>query len=211
MTQAVVKFAGIVTMLLMSIILLPRFTPMDNHDLQTLLLPPDDCSAPCFMDIKAGETAEGDAFKYIHNHAWAKANPFFVQPINDINQHMLYWQWSGAQPKSVDANWQGQLQIFKNQAARIIVRTRVRLGDVWLLLGATEKGTTMLSESRPATDVTLVLVYPAESLLVRASVPKAFSRWAVWDSLVEIESTNPQSLDYFSRFTLPGVSLQSER
>lgn len=206
MTQAIIKLAGIINILLMGVILLPRVMPLDDHDLRMLLLP-DDCIAPCFMGIKAGETAEADAFRLIHDHAWVQADPFFVQPINDINLHMLYWKWSGQQPKIVDSNWQGQLQIFQHEAARMIVRTRAQLGDVWLLLGATEKGTVILSESRPATDVTLIFVYPPQSLLVRVNAPKSFSLWAVWDNLVEIEFTNPQAIDYFSRYALPSLSL----
>ncbi len=187
-------------------ILVPRFLPNDDHVIRTLLLPSKDCSAPCFMNVRAGNTDSTEAARLIAKHVWAQPSLFPMRSLNDMYERFVLWTWSGQQPAGINVHRPGQMRIYKNQAVGMIVDTTLPLGAVWLTLGATDKGTVSLAPSRSDINMMLVLVYPAQGLLVRVIIPKHFSQTVLWTSVVEVESTNTESMAYFSQYHLPALA-----
>lgn len=180
-----------------------RVQTVDDADLRALLLPPAGCPAPCFMNVRPGETDGNTALDSITRHQWVVNKPVYIQPINDINTHYIMWEWSSAQPARVDTVWQGLMLVHKKQVTAMTVRTTLSMGEVWLFLGGTEKGFIVPATSRPERDLTVIMVFPAESLLARITLPKQASMMAFWTAAVELESASPQSIDYFSQYVLP--------
>ncbi len=203
MTHQVSRTALFLIGLLVVIILALRLLPNDDASIRTLLLPPEGCAAPCFMNVRAGVTDSIEAAQLISKHVWAKSPPFFARSMNDMYMRYVIWQWSGQQPIGVDTSRQGQMQIYKGHASSIIFRTTLSLGAIWLVLGKTTHGTLSLSEVRSATDMMIVIVYPEQGLLVRVVVPKNTSPLELWKSLAEIESSNAQAIAYFGGYNLP--------
>jgi len=206
MTRQVVRIALFLNGLIVVLILALRLLPNDDTSIRTLLLPPNGCPAPCFMNIRAGVTNMVEASAIVKTHTWSKSLPFLLKPINDMSTRFILWQWSGQQPALVDTHRQGQIRFNGNQAVGVIVQTTIPLGEVWLALGATDKGRLALSELRPNSDVTLTAVYPAESLLVRVTVPAHSPQTALWSSRVEIESSNSQAVSSLVAYPLPSFA-----
>ncbi len=206
MTRGVLRTIIWVNGLLMIAILALRLLPNDDAAIKRLLLPPDGCAAPCFMDIRAGETDSVSATRIINSHEWAKSPPFFVRPIDDINTRYVYWQWSGQQPSGVDSQRPGKMRVYRDHIVGMTVRTRIPLGAMWLVLGETDQGTLSLPETRSDTEMMLIVVFPAQSLLVRVVVPKHVSQAVLWSSIAEIESANPEAMAYFGGYRLPSLA-----
>ncbi|MBI1280921.1 MAG: hypothetical protein GC179_22545 [Anaerolineaceae bacterium] len=203
MTKQVLRIVFFITGLFLLIILAFRLLPNDDDAIRALLLPSEGCPAPCFMNIRAGVTDSMEAARLISKHKWAQSTLFYMRSLNDMYERYVLWQWSGQQPAGVSVQRQGQMRIYKNQAVGMIVDTTIPLGSVWLVLGATDKGTVSLAETRSDTEMMLVMVYPKEGLLVRVVVPKHLSQAALWGSRVEIESSSEQSMAFFKAHDLP--------
>jgi hypothetical protein len=206
MTQAVLKIALFVNGLIVVMILALRLLPNDDASIRTLLLPPAGCPAPCFMNVRAGITDSNTAAQFIRQHGWAKSPPFIARSTNDMNIRYVLWQWSGQQPSGIDIHRQGQMHIYKDHAAAVVIRTTLPLGAVWLVLGKTNQGTLSLSDIRSNTDMLVIMAYPEQGLLVRVVVPKHASQTALWTSVAEIESGNADTIAYFGGFHLPVLS-----
>ncbi len=55
-------------------VLLIRAQPYDDSDLRAFLTPPEDCPAPCFMDIRPGMTTAEEAVSILDAHPWVLWN-----------------------------------------------------------------------------------------------------------------------------------------
>jgi len=142
----------------------------------------------------------------ITKHVWAQPLLFYMRSLNDMYERDVLWRWSGQQPAAINSQRQGKMRIYNNQAIGMVVDTTLPLGAVWLVLGATDKGTLSLAESRLDTEMMLIIVYPAQGLLVRVIVPKRLSQDVLWRSLVEIESSNADTIAYFGKYQLPTLT-----
>ncbi len=203
MTQQVLRITLFLNGLIVMMILALRLLPNDDASIRTLLLPPDGCPAPCFMNIRAGVTDSTEAARIIAKHVWAQQPPFFMRSLDDMYTRYVLWQWSGQQPSGINIRRQGKMQTYKNQAVGVIVDTTLPLGAVWLVLGATDKGTVSLAQSQAESQMMLVMAYPTQGLLVRVVVPKHVSQAELWASPAEIESSNADTIAYFGGYHLP--------
>ncbi|MBN8620999.1 MAG: hypothetical protein J0L63_18955 [Anaerolineae bacterium] len=203
MSGGLARAAAVMTAVFWLGISLMRVYPTDDAALRALVMPEGGCAAPCLMGIRAGETGMQDALMQLVGHAWVKDLPSVMRPIDDINAATIYWNWNGSQPALVDANWKGEIRLHRQVALSVLMKTTVPLGAVWLLLGETERGVVIPSEMRPGRDVSVILVYPDYSLLVRVNAPKQSSWPDLWGLPVEIESVNGMAVDYFGGYRLP--------
>jgi len=203
MAQQVLRITLFLNSLIVVVILALRLLPNDDASIRTLLLPPDGCPAPCFMNVRAGITDSTEAAQLITKHIWAQSPPFYIGSYNDMYARYILWQWSGQQPSGVDTRRQGQMRIYKDQTLSMVVDTTLPLGAVWLVLGATDKGTVSLSQSQVESKMMLVMAYPEQGLLVRVVVPKHASQAVLWTSVAEIESSNAHTISYFGGYRLP--------
>lgn len=206
MTHQVLKITLFLNALIIASIVVLRLLPNDDASIRALIMPPDGCPAPCFMNIRSGVTDSAAATKLISTHEWAQSPPFFERSQDDMFTRYVVWQWSGQQPSGIDSRRQGRMRIYRNQAVGMVIDTTLTLGSVWLALGATDKGTLSLSESQLDSQMMLVMAYPTEGLLVRVVVPKHVSQAILWRSLAEIESSNAQTVAYFGGYHLPTLA-----
>src|SRR4051812_46169039 len=124
-----------------------RFLPNDDDNIRKLLIPSEGCAAPCFMNVRAGITDGDEAARLIAAHQWAQSSLFYMKSWNDMYARYVLWQWSGEQPAGIDVQRQGQIRIYNDQAVGVIVDTTLSLGEVWLALGSTDKGTVSMAQS----------------------------------------------------------------
>ncbi len=173
-----------------------------NFDYLSDLIPPDDCPAPCWMDVRAGEMPGEAAVALLKNHMWVEDVTFF-QPIDDINTRYFGWRWNGRQPAWIDATWRGEMRVYKTTVAGLKVHTHLTLGEIWLSLGGTNRGILIPASDNPDRDVTHIVVFPAQSLLVRATMSRRVSLREYWFSPVEIESAGRLAVEYYQTYDYP--------
>lgn len=173
-----------------------------NDDYLSSLIPADDCPAPCWMSVRAGEMSGEAAVALLKNHAWVKDLTFF-QPIDDINTRYFGWRWNGEQPGWIDSDWRGEMRVYRATVAGIKVRTHLTLGEIWLSLGGTSRGILIPSATNPEQVVTYIAVFPAQSLLVRATVARRASLREYWFTPVEIESAGRLAVEYYQTYDYP--------
>ena len=203
MARHILKIGLMLNSLIVVMIVALRLLPNDDASIRTLLRPPDGCPAPCFMNVRAGITGSTQAAQLINDHVWVKLPLFSARSMSDMYTRYVWWQWSGQQPAGIDVHRQGQLRIYKDRASAMVIPTTLSLGAVWLVLGKTDQGTLSMSEIRSSTDILVVIVYPAQGLIVRVVVPKHASQALLWTSVTEIESGNADAIAYFGSYRLP--------
>jgi hypothetical protein len=202
--QAMMRVYTILTLLLSVVfgaaLVAVRGQPFTLPGLMALL--PVDCPAPCLLRVRVGTDSLAEATPLIEDHEWVR-NTVIVKPINDASTTLLYWNWSGQQPSSVQGDWMGYLRTYHGRSTGVRIRTTLRYGDVWLALGGTRLGTIIPASGQANRALSYIAVFPEPSLLVWATVPRNFTRQTLWQTLVEIESANPQAIAYFAGYELP--------
>src|SRR3982751_5262871 len=132
MIREVLKISLIINGFFLALILAMRLLPNDDDNIRKLLMPPEGCAAPCFMNVRAGVTDGAEAARLIAKHEWAQSSLFYMKSWNDIYARYVMWQWSGQQPAGINIHKQGQMRIYQDQAVGMIVDTTLALGQVWL-------------------------------------------------------------------------------
>ena len=137
------KLVFLFTLLFAACIGLIRAQPYDDSELRAFLTP-DDCPMPCIMGIRPGVTTMEEAMAILESHE----SVILVNNHTVVNNQSvppkafgdITWEWSGLQPSLIDKNVVGQLWIDQGQVARMSIGTRIRLGDIWQLLGQPQHG-----------------------------------------------------------------------
>ncbi len=112
-------------------ILLIYAPPDDDHELRALLMP-EDCEMPCFMGIRPGVTTVDEALKLLRENQWVDA-----ESVRD-DSGVIRWVWSKEAPTLLDRRaytHQEYLVFYDNVIETMVIATRVKLGEFWLLRG----------------------------------------------------------------------------
>ncbi len=96
-----------------------------------------DCAKPCFMGVHPGTMTVDEAETALGQNQWV--NRVNVS-LSSLGYGTLNWRWSGEQPDFVSANNNGLSQINDQIVDSLLIRTRIRFGDIWLAFGAPERG-----------------------------------------------------------------------
>lgn len=107
------------------------------HAVRSLLLAGEGCSAPCLMDIRPGVTNYDEGWTILNANTWVKSTNINV---SSLGFGTLHWRWSGLQPGLINPNHNGMAQINNQTIESLLIRTRIRFGDVWLAFGEPERG-----------------------------------------------------------------------
>lgn len=113
------------------------FTPEDGA--MAALFGSPECAAPCFFDIRPGETTLEEAYAILSAHPWVKN--LTIEP-NISESQSLAWQWNGNQPSFLtDKDGYSSMQSFSttDRIVEIIhIQTRIPYGLIWLTFGEPE-------------------------------------------------------------------------
>lgn len=178
------RLAALLTVAFGTMIGLVRARPADDPDLRTFLIPPDNCRPPCFLGVQPGITTVDDAMAILEASAW----------IADVEPSASFYDlhWSGSQPDFIDA---GSLNYFMAETqvvGQIRLRTRLRLGDVYGLLGKPDASYWLLSGS--GSGVFHALIYTRLGVEVSGYAPCPTHRQDLWRMPVEVRLHNPAAL-----------------
>lgn len=128
-----IRLSGALTLLLFIVtITLIRIQPYDDADLRALF-GLDVCAEPCPLGVRPGATAMDTALARLGAHEWVGGIESF--PGNLTSVHFI--QWSGAQPRFIDTNFDGRVVgIFpRTEVQAVQISTTLTMAQVHLLLG----------------------------------------------------------------------------
>lgn len=104
--------------------------------------PPTRTRTPCFLGLRPGETTLDEALDILDHHAW-------VAGLDAYGDDSQFIYWSGAQPDFIDASEPGMVVIENGIVNKLRIPTRIRFGDLWLLMGQPQRGGFLYVRDRP--------------------------------------------------------------
>lgn len=115
-----------------------RARPYDSYEFDVFLMSPG-CAVPCFMGVRPGITTKDAAVAALRAHEWVShvvtGIPIFIGTYGPVAEFPPRWGWTGALPRWIDPEVDGQSWVMNDKIDYLEVRTRLRLGDVRLMLG----------------------------------------------------------------------------
>lgn len=193
MTRALLKIALPILLVFVAVISLMRARPYDGAALHAALAPSENCAAPCFMAITAGETAADKAITLLHAHPWVKA-------VDTSQPSFINWTWSGEQPAYINETQPGRLIISEGHVARIVVATAFAFGDFWLAWGAPSDYRVTLIETVSARKSSSKTVYYSvgyhDAALAISGQSGLCRRRSLWQAAGQLEMGEPPKVFY---------------
>lgn len=162
---------------------LVRARPYDDPLLRAFLTPPEGCTAPCFLGVQPGVTSLDEAVTILEANRW----------IADVEPSARFYDlhWSGAQPDFIDADSLNYFMGDSRVVGQIRLRTRLRLGDVYSLLGVPDAGYWLMSGS--GSGVFHARIYSQLGVEVSGYIPCPNRRRDLWFMPVEVRVHKPSA------------------
>lgn len=89
------------------------------------------------MGIHPGIVTADESKTILEANQWVDTASF---TISSLGFGVLHWSWSGQQPDFINPSHNGISQINGQIIDSIVIRTRIRFGDIWLAFGPPERG-----------------------------------------------------------------------
>lgn len=141
MTVFWLHWSLILTTLLFVSILLIAARPYDSHQIEDFLKPTDSCAPPCFLGVRPGVTQGAEAQIILSQHEWVDSDSIYVAEDTTRQYLWINWSWSNHSPAFLTGTGYMTYSTIEDGTIRdILVRTRLRFGDVFLSLGAPDAG-----------------------------------------------------------------------
>lgn len=136
------RWACILTALLLFFcLLLTAARPYNTSQIINFLKPLADCAPPCFLGVRPGVTLGTDAQLLLSRHEWVDPSSIYVAEDTTRQYLWINWSWSRHSPDFLTGSGYMTYSTIEDGTVRdILVRTRLRFGDVLLTLGAPEAG-----------------------------------------------------------------------
>lgn len=188
MTHIILRLASFLPLLFAAVLTVIHAQPYDAGDLRESLAAPERCAAPCFMNIRPGETLATDAFDMLERHPWVANVDLYV----DFNT--LAWDWSGSQPDWIDGSQQGMLWLHHNVVQYIKFKTFIPFGDMFLMT-ATQPHSALRPLKRSSVDSSRRFSYliafrvegdalPQQDFLIESYLPCDMTTYQRWNAPV---------------------------
>ena len=126
----ILRVVGALTVLFALLISLAHYP--GESELRPLLIPTDDCAAPCFMGVRLGNAVSSQTVPVLRRHPWVK------QVYMHLDGYYWDWTWSGHQPSFIDTGRRGFLgarAVFDDTVDTMYVATSITLAELVLALG----------------------------------------------------------------------------
>ncbi len=134
MCSAILKLMFLPTLLFMVVIGFIRAQPYNDHGVQALLSPTDECAAPCFLGIEPGVTPIDTVLARLEASEWIEdVEIFYGNTLTSTGNIRIQWTWSGQQPAYINGDVGGRIAVSPNGVVlSIVVFTHTQLAD-WFL------------------------------------------------------------------------------
>jgi hypothetical protein len=130
----------LVTSLFTSILLI-TIRPYDSRQIEDFMKPTDSCPPPCFLGVRPGVTQGAEAQSLLALHEWVDPDSIYVAEDTTRQYLWINWSWSLYSPAFLTGTGYMTYSTLEDGTIRdILVRTRLRFGDVYLSLGAPDAG-----------------------------------------------------------------------
>ncbi|MBZ0293420.1 MAG: hypothetical protein K8L99_12710 [Anaerolineae bacterium] len=126
----------IVLLILMATLRGLAYNESYSQRLRAFLNTPPDCPQPCFLGIYPGLTPS-DMLDILKHNPWVAE---LDTRRSSLGIATISWNWSGQQPTFIDASETGGIELASNRLDYVFVHTAFSFGDLWLALGAPQKG-----------------------------------------------------------------------
>jgi hypothetical protein len=203
LTRKVVFFTSGLSMIFMAVILLIHAQPYQDGGLRAFLVPPSDCSAPCWLGIRPGVTTISGSSGILEGSSWIGA----FEPISPATAFVKFSEAISAVKRGRVNLWEGREGVVERLA---LFDTGLSLSDVQLVLGRPERLFLKLTVQHGTSH--LVAIYPQYDLTVIAAIdPCAVHQQTFWNEADDLELTvgswekylnDPQPDYYVSSFEL---------
>lgn len=96
------------------------------------LLYSKECTVPCFMGLRPGETSSFDARTLLGEHGWVER---VESRLVGGQGGYIYWYWNAETPSWIDTSSKGVIWVAQGKVSQIWVGTTFALGDLMLQFG----------------------------------------------------------------------------
>lgn len=167
------------------------------------LLAARSCDGPCFMGIELGSAEVRTAINLIDSHPWVD-HLIVSERFGATNRGFVGWVWNGSQPDWLDPEAEAALWV-RDQVARFVrVQTRIRFGDLWLMVGPPAKGSFRV-EGEFLTYKPIIVhhaVFPEMGFVAQFTSPCPYRAAAFWNQPVELHFYATLNEEVFSDYDL---------
>ena len=191
-------------------VLLIRAQPYDNHEVHSLLTPPEDCPAPCFMGIRPGVTTFDEATDLLRTHEWV--NDFIMLGTqHDSRGRFVYsalsWTWSDSSPLEIDRSQPGRMYFMQPdplyemlvvQSIQVETRLRTWLVEQWF--GRPAASTMSYHNRRLGYSITFVDDDQPALVVISTAMICPATLMHYWDSRARLTLTVPYTIGTYTPF-----------
>jgi hypothetical protein len=139
MTRCIVVCSCLLILCFAAIIVLIQAQLYDDGQLRAFLLPPEDCPIPCFMGIRPGVTTVDEAVAILETHQWVESL-HVLEATDGRGVYAIAAEWSSIPRDLIDNSENLWMGVEDEIIQRIVVYTRIPLGDIVLSLGSPQFG-----------------------------------------------------------------------
>jgi hypothetical protein len=150
----------------------------------SLLLPPNDCPAPCWHGIRPGETSSGDGIERLGSLSWV-TQISVIQGIVSYDS-IVRWDWTAASPSLIDRERDGRMWTHNGSVYLIELPVNISLAVALGALGPPDEVEALRAPQSPPA-VFLHVYYQSGRLALQATVPCPATFWQVLAARVNIE------------------------
>jgi len=149
-------------------ILLVHAQPNEAATVRTLLTPPDDCPAPCFLGIRPGVTTVAKALTILDSHPWVESVNS-VPNLSNAEEGLLILTWNGRQSPYIDSASSSALHTCGDLICGLSIPTKLELGIILLNFGAPDSATLRSIPDAPHAVIFYAANYDSMQLTIRAT------------------------------------------
>lgn len=168
------KWAILLTIIFALPIFILRALPYEDRASRALVQ--ENCTAPCFMNIRPGVTTMQDAVYVLGSHAWvANGSDGFSALVRSavfydagIPRTVIDLRWSAAAPEWIDAAQPGGLSVEDREVLDVMVETHLSLGEIILAFGEPDESWFVASNNSSVRRFEYRAWYASEGMLVIA-------------------------------------------
>lgn len=205
---------GRLTLLLVGLFALPvlliRAQPYNMQEVQSLLAPPPDCPAPCFMGIRPGVTTIDEAHDILREHEWV-SHVTELGTQRDARGRFIFsaisWTWSEAAPVEIDHSQPGRMYFTQPDPLydlRVVqtfqVETRLRTWLVEQWLGQPAASTFSYHNRRLGYSFTYTIDGQPSLVVISTAMLCPATMMHYWDSRARLTLTMPYSIGSYIPF-----------
>ena len=181
----------------------------DDNLLESLIVPPDGCRAPCWQGIQPGVTPVNEAIERLEANPWID-HLIITESFGATHNGFIGWVWSGQQPAPIDGRLRGAMWVSYDVVQSVRIPTTIPFGALWLRFHRPAQGSFHLALDAHAMDYVVlhIAVYRDYKFVAWSEVSCPLSPASFWSAPMYIQFTNTASTE-LADYRLPGWAFES--